>query len=182
MCSDREPTRRSLPLEQKFDRQCRYSLSTLAHNGITVSFHINHLYYYGEALRNDIIGDRANSMLPMRSAISNEIIVTLHADQPMYPEDPLSLVQTAVNRRSREGIIIGESESIDIRKALEAVTIHGAWQMGLEDRLGSIEVGKDADLVILDTNPLLTQPSLLRKIQVVATFVSGRQIAGTPFY
>ncbi len=157
-------------------------LSKLAQNGITVSFHINHLYYYGEALRNDIIGDRAESMLPTRSAFSSGIKVSLHADQPMYPEDPLSLVQTAVNRSGREGEIIGESESIDIRQALEAVTIHGAWQLGLEDRLGSIEVGKDADLVILDANPLITQPSLLRKIQVLATFVSGRQIAGTPLH
>jgi len=153
-------------------------LPSVAQNNVTVSFHINHLYYYGRALQNEIIGDRADEMLPLRSASSQGIEFTLHADQPMYPEHPLSLVQTAVERKTREGLVIGDAEAITVRKALEAVTIDAAWQLGLENRLGSIEPGKDADLVILDANPLDVPLSEIRMISVLATFISGQSISG----
>ena len=146
--------------------------------GITPSFHINHLYYYGEALRDDIIGpERAAKMLPLKSALDEGIRFTLHADQPMYPEDPLSLVATAVHRQTRNGQTIGEDQAIDIQSALKAVTIDAAWQIGQEKDLGSIEVGKMADFVILDRNPLDPEAAL-RKIKVQATYRSGRKIYG----
>ena len=155
-------------------------IPSLADQGITVSFHINHLYYYGEALRNDIIGERAEEMLPLRSALEGGLRISLHADQPMYPEEPLSLVQTAVERKSRQGSNLAEEEAISVQQALRAVTIDAAWQMGLEDRLGSIEVGKEADFVILGADPTAVPASSIRSIPVLATFVSGRQIAGKP--
>lgn len=157
-------------------------LPELSVQGVTVSFHINHLYYYGVALKQDIIGDRADSMLPARSTAANGIRFTLHADQPMYPEEPLSLIQTAVDRTTREGTVLGESESITVERALKALTIDGAWQLGMEDSLGSIEPGKYADLVILDRNPKSTPISEIRSIKVLGSFVSGTQISGQPYF
>jgi hypothetical protein len=100
----------------------------------------------------------------------------------MYPEEPLSLIQTAVDRTTREGTVLGESESITVERALKALTIDGAWQLGMEDSLGSIEPGKYADLVILDRNPKSTPISEIRSIKVLGSFVSGTQISGQPYF
>ena len=145
--------------------------------GITPSFHINHLYYYGKALRDDILGaDRASIMLPVGSTGKAGLYYSLHADAPMYPEEPLSLLQTAVTRKTREGEIIGPHEAISVPDGLKALTIYAAWQINMEKKIGSIEPGKYADLIILDRNPLKVNPDSLREIRVLNTFVNGKEV------
>lgn len=144
---------------------------------ITPSFHINHLYYYGKALRDDILGDeRSSKMLPVGSTGKAGLYYSLHADAPMYPEEPLSLLQTAVTRKTREGEIIGLHEAISVMDGLKALTIYAAWQINMEKKIGSIEPGKYADLIILNRNPLKVNPESLREIQVVTTFVNGKEV------
>ena len=58
--------------------------------------------------------------------------------------------------------------------ALHAVTINAAWQCHMEDIVGSIEVGKMADFVILEQNPLYVDPEQIRKIKIHATWKDGR--------
>lgn len=153
------------------------SLEEMRALGVSPSFHINHLFYYGEALRDSIIGARrAEIMLPVKSVQNSGSPFSLHADLPMYPEVPLSLLATAVNRKTRSGALIGAQERIDARSGLAALTTHAAWQLGMETKIGSIEAGKYADLVILDRNPLVSDPQDLRKIKVDATYVHGRRI------
>ncbi len=145
--------------------------------GITPSFHINHLYYYGKALRDDILGaDRTSKMLPVGSAGKAGLYYSLHADAPMYPEEPLSLLQTAVTRKTREGEIIGPLEAISVPDGLKALTTYAAWQINMEEKIGSIEPGKYADLIILDRNPLKANPDSLREIRVLNTFVNGNEV------
>jgi predicted amidohydrolase YtcJ len=141
---------------------------------MTVSYHINHLYYYGLALKEEILGeDRAEKMLPVNSTKKSGVIFSLHADAPMYEEDPLSLVQTAVTRKTREGIAIGLNERISVMAGLKSLTIDSAWQLHMENKIGSLEPGKYADLVILDKNPLQVPHEKLRDIQVVQTIING---------
>lgn len=141
---------------------------------ITVSYHINHLYYYGLALKNEILGDeRAEKMLPVNSTKKSGVIFSLHADAPMYEEDPLSLLQTAVTRKTREGTAIGSNEKISVMDGLKSLTIYSAWQLHMEKKIGSLEPGKYADLVILDKNPLHVPHENLRDIKVVKTIING---------
>jgi predicted amidohydrolase YtcJ len=144
---------------------------------MTLSFHINHLYYYGKALREDIIGkERAELILPVNSAKNAGLIFSLHADFPMYPIEPFSLMQTAVTRRNKEDELIGHHEAISKMEALKSLTIYSAWQLHMEDKIGSIEKGKYADLVILDKNPLKVSSNNFRNISVVKTFINGNEI------
>lgn len=152
-------------------------LEKMKHLGITPSFHINHLYYYGKALRDDILGaERAVKMLPVGSTGKAGIMYSLHADAPMYPEEPFSLLQTAVSRKTREGEILGSHEAIPVLDGLKALTVYAAWQINMEKKIGSIEPGKYADLIILDQNPLKVNPGSLREIRVLNTFVSGNEV------
>jgi len=146
--------------------------------GLTPSWHINHIYYYGEALRDEIIGpERANIFMPMAIAQKYGLRSSLHNDSPMYPAEPFKLLRTAVTRKTRKNQVIGPDQAISIEDGIRALTINAAWQMFMEDKVGSLEVGKMADLTVLSQNPLKTDPDLLDQIQVTETYRSGRRHA-----
>ncbi|MDP5139163.1 MAG: amidohydrolase family protein, partial [Spirosomaceae bacterium] len=98
------------------------------------------------------------------------------ADMPQFVPNPFSLMSTAVNRTTESGLLITPVERISVWQALKSMTINAAWQLHMEDKLGSIEKGKYADFVILDKNPLKTQPENLSKIQVLETIVAGNTV------
>ena len=94
----------------------------------------------------------------------------------MFPGKPLSLLQTAVSRKTKEGDVLGEQYSLSVYEALEALTVNAAWQIKMDKKIGSIKEGKYADLIILDTNPLESNTEDLKNIKVLKTFVNGNQI------
>jgi predicted amidohydrolase YtcJ len=145
--------------------------------GVTPSFHVNHVYYYGDELREQIIGpERAGHLMPVGTALRAGHRVSLHADSPMYPPEPFRLMRTAVTRRSRSGQRIAPDEAISAEAALRAVTLDAAWQLFAEDRIGSIAVGKHADFTIVDRDPLAIPPDELDRIEVAGTWVAGRRV------
>jgi predicted amidohydrolase YtcJ len=85
---------------------------------------------------------------------------------------PLRAVSAMINRTTSSGQILGADQAIDILSALHAVTIDAAWQAGLEDSLGSIEVGKQADLVVLSGNPVQNVDSV-EELKVERTVIAG---------
>lgn len=145
--------------------------------GITPSFHINHIYYYGDSLQSSIIGnDRANRLMPVQSAIDAGHIPSLHNDSPMYPPNPLLAVRTAVTRMTSSGQVLGADEAISVEDALRSITINAAWQMHAEDKIGSLEKGKVADFVILEQDPTEINPEEIHSIRIMATYLSGKKI------
>lgn len=145
--------------------------------GVTPSFHVNHVYYYGRELRDSILGDeRARGLMPVGSALQAGHRVSLHADSPMYPPEPFRLMRTAVTRRARGGEPIAIDEAISVEQALRAITIDAAWQLFAEDRVGSLEPGKFADLTVVDANPLHVDPDDLDRIRVLETWLAGVRV------
>ena len=155
----------------------RADLERAARLGVTLSFHVNHLYWYGPELRDAIIGaERAERLMPVSSALAAGHRVSLHADSPMYPPEPFRLMRTAVTRRARSGEVIGAAEAISAEQALRAVTIDAAWQLFAEDRIGSIETGKLADFTAVDRDPLTIEAEELDVIEVLGTWLGGRRV------
>ena len=141
--------------------------------GMTPSFFAAHTYYWGDRHWSTFMGpERAARMSPTKSALDRGLRFSVHLDTPVTPMLPLLAVWSAVHRISTGGRVIGEAERIDPMQALRAVTIDAAWQIFREDELGSIEVGKLADLVVLDGNPL-ERPDAIRDLAVVQTVVGG---------
>jgi len=152
-------------------------IQRMATLGVSPSFHINHLWYYGEALEDHIIGrERAEKVLPLKTAENHSLVFSLHADQPMFESNPLSLLHTAVNRKTRDGKLIGQSNKISVEQGLKSLTINAAWQIDMETKIGSIKPGKYADFVIIDQNPMMVDPEKIRDISVLQTIVSGNII------
>ena len=153
----------------------RDDLARAARLGVTPSFHVNHVYYYGKELRDSIIGsERAAGLMPIGSAIACGHRVSLHADSPMYPPEPFRLMRTAVTRRARGGERIAQDEAISAEQALRAITIDAAWHLFAEDRVGSLRLGKFADLTVVDRNPLSIDPDDLDQVSVLETWLGGK--------
>ncbi len=92
----------------------------------------------------------------------------------------LRLVSITVNRTTRSGQVLGPHQRATVREALHAVTLGAAYQYFKEDTKGSITVGKQADLVVLDRNPLTADPADLEHIAVLETFSHGRSVYARP--
>lgn len=99
-----------------------------------------------------------------------------HCDFFVTPLDPLFIAWTAVNRVSRTGQVIGPDERISAKDAFRALTIDAAHQYGEDQQKGSIAVGKLADFVVLDRNPLTVDPAAIKDLRVVQTFKEGKPV------
>jgi predicted amidohydrolase YtcJ len=84
-----------------------------------------------------------------------------------------------VSRVSREGEDIGHDERISPYEALKALTVNPADWYREEDRKGTLEAGKLADLVILDTDPLEVDPMAIKDIRVLETIKAGKTVYAT---
>jgi len=98
------------------------------------------------------------------------------ADAPVSPSGPLRLAQIAVTRRCAvDNSIIGPDQAVTIDEALKAITVHAARHIGLEDSIGTLESGKEADLTILDSDPYKASPDAIADIKVSETWVAGER-------
>lgn len=150
--------------------------------GVQPSHLMNNLYYYGAAYRDKIFGaERANRFNPANSYLTAGIPFSLHSDCPCSPVAPLREIGTAVTRIcSTDGSVVGENERVPIEAALRAMTTVAALQCGLGDKTGSLTPGKYADLAILESNPLDTDPAKLGEIAISETWVGGNKVLIPP--
>jgi len=148
--------------------------------GVQPSFLINHVYYYGAAYRDDLFGpERAERMDAAADFIKAGSPFTLHTDAPCSNIGTLQNIQTAVTRRCHvDGSVVGAAQAISLTDALKAVTIHAAGQIGMAERIGSLEGGKEADLTILESDPYKVDPDAIMDIKISETWVAGRKMHG----
>ena len=100
--------------------------------------------------------------------------MTIHSDAPVTPMGPLTTAWAATNRLTASGAVLGPAECISVEQALHAITLGAAYTLHLDDRVGSIEVGKFADFTVLDGDPLAADPEALRDIPVWGTVLGGQ--------
>ena len=150
--------------------------------GLTLSFFMDHVYYYGEQLPQIVGPDRAARFMPLGSAFAVGHRASIHTDNPATPVDPFRVISTAVTRKTKDrGDILGPTERVTINDALKAVTINAAWQLFEDDQRGSITVGKAADFVLLSHNPLRIQPENIKNISALCTWIDGIKINISPW-
>ena len=111
----------------------------------------------------------------------NGVKVSISADVPSTPQSmqaPLFVVQSAVTLTDPADPeaypFPPDRTGLTVEQAIRAVTIDAAWQLRMEDKVGSLETGKLADIVVLDGNPFDAEPSSIKDIDVLATMMDGR--------
>ena len=143
--------------------------------GVLPSFFVAHIYYWGDVhIKN--LGKRAYRISPAKEAEKNNIIYTFHQDTPVLEPNMLETIDIAVNRKTKNGTILGEDEKIDVYEALKAVTINAAYSYFEENEKGSIKEGKIADMIILSDNPLKISKDKIKDIKIYSTWKNGKEV------
>ena len=142
--------------------------------GMSANFFVNHVWFWGEQHRDFTVGpDRAAAMNPCATADRIGLQYSFHTDSPVTPAGQLHTMWAAINRITPHGTVLGPNERIDLDRAFHAVTIDAAYQLHMDHLVGSLEVGKFADMTVLDADPYEVEPTAIRDIRVWGTVVGG---------
>ena len=145
--------------------------------GIIPSYFSTHTFYWGDWHRDSVFGEeRAMRISPTKSSLDRKMPFTVHNDAPVVPPDMIRLLWSTTNRKTRSGKVLGDEQKISTYEALKAITINAAYQHFEDDIKGTLEVGKQADIVVLSEDPLDMDAIDILKIDVVATFSQGAEI------
>ncbi|MCQ2399671.1 MAG: amidohydrolase family protein, partial [Clostridia bacterium] len=127
---------------------------------------------------------RYYSGYPMKSLMDEGVIVSSSTDAPAAESvvgsimNVLEVATTGLEPKSNSNAF-ATGELLTVKEGLKALTINGAWQLGLENERGSIKVGKYADFVILDKNVLNYSGAQLRTIgetKILYTYFEGESV------
>ncbi|ASG21498.1 amidohydrolase [Nitrospirillum viridazoti] len=146
--------------------------------GVVPSFLIQHVAEWGYVLKK-LLGDRAKLLDRCASVEKAGLRFSLHSDYTVSPLEPLRRVQTAVTRimdLDPDHGVLSADERISVVSALKAQTIDAAWQCHADQYVGTLQAGKLADLVILDSDPCTCEPTHIGDIKVSETWVNGAQV------
>jgi predicted amidohydrolase YtcJ len=145
--------------------------------GIIPSYFSTHTFYWGDWHRDSVFGEeRAMRISPTKSSLDRKMPFTVHNDAPVVPPDMIRLLWSTTNRKTRSGKVLGDEQKISTYEALKAITINAAYQHFEDDIKGTLEVGKQADIVVLSEDPLDMDAKDILEIDVVATFSQGVEI------
>ena len=119
--------------------------------------------------------------MPFQDAFQRGVRVSMSADVPSSPVDdmaPLFSIEAALTSRDPSNpdskSFLAGRPSVTLDQAIQGVTIFPAWQARMEDKLGTLEVGKYADLVILEKNLFAVEPTDIADVKVMATMMDGQ--------
>jgi predicted amidohydrolase YtcJ len=127
--------------------------------------------------------ERVARMYPIGSIRRAGGRIAAGSDWPVTSMNPLLAIEVALTRQDPAGgdpDTLNAGERVDLETMLDAFTIHGAWLMRQEETTGSIEVGKAADLVVLERDLFAIPPGEIGEVRVVRTILEGETVYVAP--
>lgn len=137
------------------------------------------LYYLTNAAFESLTEERMRRAMPIRLLLDEGFAFAPGSDAPGYwPVDPIRDAAFCVSRRTVDDIMLVPDQAITNQEALRCITKDAAWIGFMEDKLGTIEAGKLADLAVLSSSPLGVSGEELMRIPVELTFADGKIVHG----
>jgi predicted amidohydrolase YtcJ len=119
------------------------------------------------------LGARAHRLQPMRDELAAGARPILSSDAYVSSLRPLATISAAMTRQTRTGADIGPDQRLTLEEALRAHTLDAAASIGMEDRIGSLALGKLADVTIVDGDLWATPPDRIETLPIWKTIVGG---------
>lgn len=136
-----------------------------------------------DAVNNLLGSERFKSWYPLNSLHKAGVKISLGSDFPVSGDIStyrmLDQIQYVVTRQLLNGnnaIFPPKNEQVSLSLALKMATINGAYLLGMENEIGSIKVGKKADLIVLDKNLFEMKPTEIHKAKVIYTMMNGKEV------
>jgi predicted amidohydrolase YtcJ len=123
--------------------------------------------------------ERMERWVPIRDALDTGALVVAGSDWSVVPSvNPWLAIETMVTRQKPGGSeqTLGEQESVTLDDAFHIMTGNGARLMGQRDKVGSIEVGMHADIIVTETNPFESPITQVHTTKVKLTFIAGEKV------
>jgi predicted amidohydrolase YtcJ len=143
-------------------------------------------WFYKDApfIENILGAEYLRNFLPFRTMLEQGLVLAGGSDHmagldpvtSINPFNPFLSIGAAVTRKTESGQVLMAEEAINRESALEMYTINGAFATGEVMERGSIESGKIADMVILDTDYLDCEAEKISEISVLTTIFGGRTV------
>ena len=138
------------------------------------------MWWIGDTYAGNFGPQRSLRLVPLKTFLSHGIRWGGGSDYSVTPLPARFGLWASVERETLLGTYgahpFGTAESIDIHAALRSYTVWGARQLFLEDRIGSLEVGKDADIAVWDRNMYDIPARELRNLRCELTIVHGEVV------
>ncbi|WP_370601605.1 amidohydrolase [Pseudomonas nitroreducens] len=120
-----------------------------------------------------------NTLYPAHSLLKNGATIAGASDWPITTPDPWKAIYQALERVGPKGVL-NAGEEVDRMTMFQAYTLNAARTLRLEDSIGSLKPGKQADLILLDRDVFKVKPEALRDTQVLKTWFAGREVYSRP--
>lgn len=132
------------------------------------------------ALRGAVEDAVIDKMAPIADFLRAGVLVAGGSDWPVSPTpDPWLAMEGMVTRKDPTGLFpgaLGPDQAISALDAMRCHTLNGAQAIGLGDQIGSLEVGKLADFIILDQDPATCPPEDIAETKVLSTWFAGEKV------
>jgi predicted amidohydrolase YtcJ len=110
-------------------------------------------------------------------AFKSKANISFNNDGTVSPPDTLRNIQRMVTRTTDSGKVHAPNQAVTLDQALKASTINAAYQLKRDKEIGSLEVGKYADLVELTADITAVKPNeIIEKVKVKGTWLGGKKI------
>jgi len=123
--------------------------------------------------------ERMERFNPIRDALGAGVHIVLGSDWPVVPSmSPWVAIETLVTRQAPGGSPdeISPGQKLTVDQAVAMLTINAAQQLGISDRLGSLEPGKQADFIVLDRDIFTVPATTIHQTRVLRTVIAGKQV------
>jgi predicted amidohydrolase YtcJ len=150
------------------------TLAKMDRNDIHVASQPGFLLALGSYADEALEPEREATQQPSGSLLRKGIRVSYGSDAGPY--GPITGIYAAVTRRGWNGVVHGPGEAVTVRDAIRMHTLEPAFFTFDETKQGSIEVGKVADFVVLDRDPLTVPSEDIQNLKVERTIIGGQEV------
>jgi predicted amidohydrolase YtcJ len=151
------------------------TLERIKELGVVISVQPSFVYHSGDIWLNLFGQERVKMAAPVKTAIDMGIPVAFGSDYPCTVDtSPQLTLWSAITRQTSTGVIIGGQESVDVRQALRIHTMGSAYAANEENVKGSIEAGKQADLVVWSDDIYSIPTDKIRDLKAELVIIEGQ--------